>query len=90
MEWFHVTIYYYFKRGGRDIPIFKLTRLVGTILAKEDKKSLIVLLTPEGDVINVKFSKKTFEPYIKSEPKSNRQHVILLISLDLFILGFIV
>ena len=36
-----------------------------------------------GDNINVKFSKKTFDPYIKSEPNSTKQHVILLISLDL-------
>lgn len=36
-----------------------------------------------GENINVKFSKKTFDPYIKLDPKSNKQHVILLLSLDL-------
>lgn len=36
-----------------------------------------------GENVVVKFSKKTFEPYVKLEPNSNRRHVILLISLDL-------
>ena len=70
---------YYFKRGGRNIPIFKLTRLVGTILAKEDKKSLIVLLTPEGDVINVKFSKEYYANYARqiSEVQPNGKKKVI-------------
>ena len=59
--------------------------LVGNVLEKmvDTPRKKVALCNYFGDNINVKFSKKTFEPYIKSEPKSNRQHVILLISLDL-------
>lgn len=59
--------------------------LVGDILDKmvDVPRKKVALCNYFGENINVKFSKKTFDPYIKLEPHSTKQHVILLISLDL-------
>jgi DNA polymerase-3 subunit alpha len=50
---------YYFRRGRRDIPIFKLHRIAGTVITKNDPKSIVTILTTEG-VVNVKFSKEYY------------------------------
>lgn len=55
---------YYFKRGNIQIPIFKLTRIIGTVLAKNDNKSSITLLTTTG-VVNVKFSREYYAMFKK-------------------------
>lgn len=49
--------------------------------APRKKKSITCNYFSEN--IAIKFSKKTFDPYVKMEPNSNRRHVLLLISLDL-------
>jgi DNA polymerase-3 subunit alpha len=46
-----------FKRNGIEIPLFKTTRIVGAVVAKEDNKSCISLLTPESGVVTVKMSR---------------------------------
>ena len=46
-----------FKRNGIDIPIFKTCRIVGAVVAKEDNKSCISILTPESGVVTVKMSR---------------------------------
>lgn len=48
---------YTFKRNGFEIPIFKTTRICGTVVAKEDNKSCISLLTPQSGVVTVKMSR---------------------------------
>ena len=48
-----------FKRNGKDIPIFKTFKIVGTVINKNDNKSSITLLTLFG-VVNVKFTKDYF------------------------------
>lgn len=55
---------YFFKRGGVQIPIFKLHRIVGTVLAKNDNKSSITLLTTTG-VVNVKFTRDYYAMFKK-------------------------
>lgn len=50
---------YFFKRGGRDIPIFKLYKIAGTIISKNNTKSSIVILTTDG-VVNVRFTKEYY------------------------------
>lgn len=59
--------------------------LTGDILDKmvDVPKKKVVMCNYFGENINVKFSKKTFDPYIKIDPTCKKQHVILLISLDL-------
>lgn len=49
----------YFKRGGHQIPIFKLNRIVGTVINKNNTKGHVTLLTVDG-VVNVAFSKEYY------------------------------
>ena len=46
----------YFKRNGVKIPIYKLYRIAGTVISKNDSRHTISLLTTTG-VVPVKFSK---------------------------------
>ena len=50
---------YFFKRNGRQIPIYKTYKIIGTVLSKNDSRSSITLLTTDG-VVNVKFTKEYF------------------------------
>ena len=54
---------YTFKRNGIEIPIFKTLRIVGTVIAKDDAKSQISILTPESGVVTVKFSRDYYAKY---------------------------
>ena len=56
---------YFFKRNGRQIPIYKTTKIIGTVISKNDNKSSINLLTVEGDVVNVKFTREYYSKYKK-------------------------
>lgn len=55
---------YYFKKGEIKVPIFKLSRIVGTVIAKNDNKSTISLLTTSG-VVTVKFSREYYSIFKK-------------------------
>ena len=55
---------YYFKRNGKDIPIWKTHKIIGTVIAKNDNKATISLLTPTG-VVTVKFTKEYYANYKK-------------------------
>lgn len=61
---------YFFKRNGKQIPIFKLYRIAGTVISKNDIRHSISLLTTTG-VINVKFTKEFYALYGRqiSEPQ---------------------
>ena len=52
----------YFKRNGHELPIYKIYKIVGTVIGKNDTRSSITLLTPTG-VVNVKFTKDYFTMY---------------------------
>ena len=47
---------YFFKRAGKQIPIYKIRRIAGTVIAKDDSRCSISLLTTTG-VVQVKFSR---------------------------------
>ena len=53
---------YFFKRAGRDIPIFKLYKIAGTIISKNNTKASVMVLTTDG-VVNVKFTKEYYAMY---------------------------
>ena len=61
---------YFFKRNGKQIPIYKLYRIAGTVISKNDTRHSISLLTTTG-VVNVKFSKEFYAMYGRqiSEPQ---------------------
>lgn len=50
-------VQYTFKRNGIEIPIFVTVRIVGTVIAKDDIRSQISLLTPESGVVTVKMTR---------------------------------
>lgn len=50
---------YFFKRNNKDIPIYKIYKIVGTVISKNDTRSSVTLLTTDG-VVTVKFSKEYF------------------------------
>ena len=56
------TLSYFFKRAGRDIPIFKLYKIAGTIISKNNTKASVMVLTTDG-VVNVKFTKEYYAMY---------------------------
>ena len=47
---------YFFKRNGVQIPIYKLCRIAGTVIGKNDTRHSVVLLTTSG-VVNVKLTR---------------------------------
>ena len=53
---------YYFKKGNAQIPIYKLYRIIGTVISKNDTTHIVTLLTTTG-VVNVKFSKEYYAAY---------------------------
>ena len=50
---------YFIKRNGRNIPIYKLYRIAGTIISKDNTKAQISILTTTG-VVTVKFTKEYY------------------------------
>lgn len=52
------------KRGNKQIPIFELSKICGTCIDKNKRKSTVTLLTTSG-VVNVKFRKEYFSVYDK-------------------------
>ena len=50
---------YFFKRNECNIPIYKIYRIAGTVIGKNDTRSSISLLTTEG-VVTVKFTKEYY------------------------------
>ena len=55
---------YYFKRNNKSIPIYKLNRIIGTVIGKDDPHSSVAILTTEG-VVSVKFTKDYFAMFNK-------------------------
>ena len=55
---------YFFKRNGRELPIYKLSRIAGTVLAKNDNKCMVTLLTTTG-VVDVKFTRDYYAMFKK-------------------------
>ena len=49
-------------KQGRNVPLFRLTMIVGIVIAKDKLHSSITLLTPSGPV-EVKFRKQQFASY---------------------------
>lgn len=47
---------YFFRRNGKQIPIYKLYRIAGTVIGKNDTRHIVTLLTTTG-VVSVKFSR---------------------------------
>lgn len=53
-----------FKRNGKDIPIFRTYKIIGTVINKNDNRHSISLLTTSG-VVNVKFTRDYYAMYAR-------------------------
>lgn len=62
----------YFKKGKMNIPLYELSRICGTCIAKNKNKGSVTLQTTEG-VVEVKFRKEYFALFDKqiSEKQDN-------------------
>jgi DNA polymerase-3 subunit alpha len=61
---------YFFKRNNNNIPIYKLRRIIGTVIAKDDNRTSISLLTTTG-VVNVKFTRDYYALFKKQISRIN-------------------
>lgn len=59
------VIDYVFKKGKNEIPIYKLTKICGTCIAKDKRKSIVYLLTPDDEVVPIRFRKEYFSLFDK-------------------------
>jgi len=67
-----------FKRNGKDIPIFKTYKIVGTVINKNDTRNSISILTTSG-VVPVKFTKEYFAMFnrqLSEVQEDGTKHVI--------------
>ena len=53
---------YFFRRNGKQIPIYKLNRIAGTVIGKNDTRHIVTLLTTSG-VVSVKFTRDHYAMY---------------------------
>ena len=53
-----------FYKNGKPIPLYKITRIMGTVLDRDKSKSTVTLLTKKG-VVNVKIYGNAFANYDK-------------------------
>ena len=72
-EWYNIYEYkdlpeepqveYTFRRNGRDIPIYKTCRIMGTVIGKNNTKATVNLLTVDSGVVTIKFNLDFFAKY---------------------------
>lgn len=55
---------YYFKKNNKQIPIYKLNRIAGAVISKNDTRHTVTLLTTTG-IVNVKFSGDYYSMFSK-------------------------
>lgn len=55
---------YFFVRNGKQIPIYKTYKIIGTVISKNDTKATISLLTTTG-VVSVKFTKEYYAMFAR-------------------------
>lgn len=66
-----------FEIKGKRVPIFKIHRIYGTVLARDKMKKLVTLLTPDG-VVTVKIFGEVFNIYdrqISEKGVDGKKHV---------------
>lgn len=67
-----------FKRGNHDIPIYKLYRIIGTVIAKNNTACSVDILTTTG-VVTVKFTKDYYAKYnrrIKEKQEDGKSKIM--------------
>ena len=65
---------YFFKRNSKQIPIYKLCRIAGTVIGKNDTRHSITLLTTNG-VVNVKLTRDYYAMFNRQLSEKDEQGV---------------
>lgn len=63
---------YFFKRNGIQIPIYKLYRIAGTVIGKNDTRHLVTLLTTSG-IVNVKLTRDYYAMFNRQISEVNEK-----------------
>ena len=63
---------YFFKRNGVQIPIYKLYRIAGTVIGKNDTRHSVVLLTTSG-VVTVKLTRDYYAMFNRQISEVNEK-----------------
>ena len=69
---------YHFKRNGKQIPIYKLCRIAGTVIGKNDTRHSVTLLTTSG-VVNIKFTRDyyaMFNRQLSEKDEKGVKHIV--------------
>lgn len=67
------------KHDGREFPIHRISRIVGTVLSKNAMKSMVTVLTNDGEVVSVKFNRIDFANYnrrVTEDGSDGTSHVV--------------
>ena len=70
--------YSFTSASGQEIKIYKLSKIIGTVIDKDKNRNTVTLLTPTG-VVNVKIYKNQYAIYDKQLSQrgaDNKKHVI--------------
>ena len=65
---------YFFKRNDKQIPIYKLQRIAGTVIGKNDTRHIVTLLTTTG-IVNVKFTRDYYAMFNRQISEVNEEGV---------------
>ena len=65
---------YFFKRNGKQIPIYKLQKIAGTVIGKNDTRHIVTLLTTTGTV-NVKFTRDYYAMFNRQISEVNNEGI---------------
>ena len=68
------TVDYFFKRNGKQIPIYKLQKIAGTVIGKNDTRHIVTLLTTTGTV-NVKFTRDYYAMFNRQISEVNNEGI---------------
>lgn len=63
-------IEYFFQRNGKQIPIYQLYKITGTVIGKNDTRHSVILLTTSG-VVNIKFTRDHYAMYNRQISETN-------------------
>jgi DNA polymerase-3 subunit alpha len=69
---------YFFQRNGVQIPIYKLHRIAGTVIGKNDTRHSVILLTTSG-VVSVKFTRDyyaMFNRQLSEKDETGKKHIV--------------
>lgn len=68
------TVDYFFQRNGKQIPIYNLYKIAGTVIGKNDTRHSVTLLTTTG-VVNVKFTRDYYAMFNRQISEKDEQGV---------------